>query len=301
MPYPGEHSARLKDPDRYVRFRRENNYFRTGIHAIWGIMEDETVELQAIRFDADKYTVAQAKKWLRDHEFDYILFEPAAEEDSKMNRLTKYLERPFELKELEDDGIFSGYGSVFDVVDSDSEVVAKGAFKRSLAAWKKKKRMPALLWQHNSGEPVGVYTEMHEDDIGLFVQGRLAMKTARGSEAYELLQMGAISGLSIGYNVVKEEQDSETEITTLKEIDLWEVSLVTFPANDEARVQTVKSVLQAGELPTEREMEGFLRDAGFSRAQAKAILAEGYKALYQRDADEEVCKQILTETINILS
>ncbi|MCE5270381.1 HK97 family phage prohead protease [bacterium] len=213
----------------------------------------------------------------------------------------KFLERPFQLKGIKENGVFSGYGSVFDVVDSYNEVVAKGAFTRSLEAMKQKQRMPALLWQHNSNEPVGVYAEMHEDETGLFVQGQLAMKTARGAEAYELLRMGAISGLSIGYNVVKEEQDKGTGITVLKEIDLWEVSLVTFPANDAARVQTVKTILESGELPTIREMERFLREAGFSQSQAKAFLAHGYNALSLREADETAFRQGIEHMIDILN
>lgn len=80
-PYPNEHSARLEDPNKYVRFRRQNNKFGDGIHAIWGITEDGKAELQAIRFDKDKFTVAEAKKWLKDHDYKPILFEPAAEEE----------------------------------------------------------------------------------------------------------------------------------------------------------------------------------------------------------------------------
>jgi len=77
MPYPNEHSARIESPSKYVRFSRENDKFGDGIHAIWGITREEKTELQAIRFDADKYTVAEAKKWLADHKIKYIRFEPA--------------------------------------------------------------------------------------------------------------------------------------------------------------------------------------------------------------------------------
>lgn len=173
-----------------------------------------------------------------------------------LNLATKYLERPFEIKVLNEDGSFAGYGSVFGNVDQQNEVVAPGAFSRSLASWKKKKAMPPVLWQHDRDQPVGIYTEMSEDDTGLAVQGNLALKVQRAAEAYELMKMKAVSGLSIGYRVVKEEEDRESGITTLKEVDLWEVSLVTFPANDKARIRTVKSILDAGELPTERESRG---------------------------------------------
>ena len=78
-PYPNEHACRLEDPDKYVRIRRENDKFGDGIHAIWGIQEDKPVELQAIRFDKNKYTVSEAKKWLKDHDYKCKLFEPASE------------------------------------------------------------------------------------------------------------------------------------------------------------------------------------------------------------------------------
>ena len=97
------------------------------------------------------------------------------------------LDVPFKIKAVSEDGLFSGYGSVFGVIDSYKEVVAPGAFSESLS-----QRTPALLWQHRSGEPLGVYTDMVEDSIGLKVEGQLALSTTRGAEAYELLKMKAI-------------------------------------------------------------------------------------------------------------
>src|SRR5690606_4549046 len=101
----------------------------------------------------------------------------------------KHLDVPFEVREVSEDGTFTGYGSVFGVKDSYNEIVVPGAFVDSI-----EKRVPAMLWQHRSGEPIGVYEEVREDSVGLFLRGRLAMKTARGAEAYELLKMKAISG-----------------------------------------------------------------------------------------------------------
>ena len=103
----------------------------------------------------------------------------------------------FSVKDMTEAGIFTGYGSVFGVIDSYKEIVAPGAFVESLSVHKSKGTMPALLWQHRSGEPIGAFTSMEEDAIGLKVTGKIAMKTQRGSEAYELLKMGAISGLSL--------------------------------------------------------------------------------------------------------
>lgn len=196
---------------------------------------------------------------------------------------TKTLDFPFEIKAINDDGTFSGYGSVFGVVDSYDEVVAQGAFSESLSAQKQSGKMPALLWQHRSGEPIGVYTDMQEDNIGLKVEGKLALKTSRGAEAYELMKMKAISGLSIGFVPREDSFDRVTGIRTLKKVDLWEVSLVTFPANDAARVQSVKSIEELTDL---KSAEAYLRDsAGMSRTQAMAFIAK-LKSLGQRDADE---------------
>lgn len=190
-----------------------------------------------------------------------------------------YLDLAFEIKSVQDDGTFSGYGSVFNVVDSYQEVVAPGAFAESLQS-----RMPSLLWQHRSGEPIGVWPSVKEDNIGLQVEGKLALKTARGAEAYELLKMGAISGLSIGFMTREDSYDKMTGIRTLKKVDLWEVSLVTFPANDSARVQQVKSIEA---IQTYAAAEAHLRESGgFSKREAVALVAR-IKSLHGRsDSDE---------------
>ena len=190
-----------------------------------------------------------------------------------------HLDIPFKIKAVSEDGLFSGYGSVFGVVDSYKEVVTPGAFAESLQG-----RMPALLWQHRSAEPLGVYTAVKEDSIGLYVEGKLALKTARGAEAYELLKMGALNGLSIGFVTREDSYDKVSGIRTLKKVDLWEVSLVTFPANDASRVSSVKAVESIQSLS---DAEAYLRDAGgLSRREALAFVAR-IKSLHgQRDAGE---------------
>jgi HK97 family phage prohead protease len=195
----------------------------------------------------------------------------------------------FELKSINDTGTFEGYGSVFGVKDSYSEIVAPGAFTETLEKHKSSGTMPALLWQHRSGEPIGVYTSMSEDSIGLKVSGQLAIKTTRGAEAYELLKMGAISGLSIGFMPREDSYDKLTGITTLKKVDLWETSLVTFPANDAARVQGVKSIESIEDL---KSAEQYLRDSGLSRREAVAFIAR-VKGLGQSDSDEGGMKEII--------
>lgn len=190
-----------------------------------------------------------------------------------------YLDLAFEIKSVKDDGTFAGYGSVFDVLDSYREIVAPGAFTESL-----QNRMPSLLWQHRSGEPIGVWPVVKEDNIGLQVEGKLALKTSRGAEAYELLKMGAISGLSIGFMTREDSYDKLTNIRTLKKVDLWEVSLVTFPANDSARVQQVKSIES---IQTYAAAEAHLRESGgFSKREAVALVARIKSLQGRSDSDE---------------
>ncbi|HLO62163.1 MAG TPA: HK97 family phage prohead protease [Azonexus sp.] len=175
------------------------------------------------------------------------------------------------LKATGENGQIEGYGSVFGVRDSWDDVIAKGAFTASLAAHKSNGTMPAMLWQHEDDEPIGVWTEMKEDDKGLYIKGQLVLETTRGKEAHALLKAGALNGLSIGFISKQWSYDTENDIRTLTEIDLWEVSLVTFPANDKARVTDVKA--SPDELETPKDAERALRDAGYSKSDATAFVS----------------------------
>ncbi len=159
-----------------------------------------------------------------------------------------YMTTPFQVKELGVGGTIAGYASVFDEIDAQSDVVARGAFAKSLLKYKQSKSSPAMLWMHDTAAPIGVWTRLHEDARGLYVEGQLAIKTQDGADAYELLKMGAITGLSIGYNTIKSTKDYKTKIRTLTEVELFEVSLVTFPANVFARVHTVKTPYAKSEI-----------------------------------------------------
>ena len=183
----------------------------------------------------------------------------------------KSIDVGFQVKALSDDGMIEGYGSVFGVRDSYSDIVAAGAFKASLAAHKAAGTMPALLWQHRADEPIGVWTSMVEDQKGLAVVGQLAMDTTRGREAHALLKMRAINGLSIGFYSKEWKYDTENDVRTLTEVDLWETSLVTFPSNSAARVTAVKSIETLESL---REVEMMLRDRGFTKTEAVALVAK---------------------------
>lgn len=193
-------------------------------------------------------------------------------------------------------GTFSGYGAVFGNQDSYGDVIEKGAFKASLREWGKKKRLPPMLLQHGGffgpaedGIPVGLWTRMEEDDTGLLVEGKLfGLETDKGKYIHEGLKSGALDGLSIGYipREVAYGKKPEDPPRTLKKIDLKEVSIVTFPANDEARVADAKSI---EDLVTLSDFEDYLRDAGFSRHQAKAFVS---RLKSQRPCDAEMAQVV---------
>lgn len=189
------------------------------------------------------------------------------------------------------DMTFSGYGAVTGNIDSYGDMIAPGAFADTLAKIKSSGQWPPMLEQHGGWgasatdqTPVGIWTDMAEDGSGLKVTGKLA-DTTRGRDLYALLKMKprpAIDGMSIGY-IAKESSPRsapEEPRRTLKKVDLVELSLVTFPANPKARISSVKSAI------TERECEAILREAGFSRTEAKAFIAGGFKSLRPRDADD---------------
>ena len=174
----------------------------------------------------------------------------------------------FDVKAEGETRTISGRGSVYGNVDLGGDVVLPGAFTKSLASGRK----VAMLWQHDTREVIGMWTKVTEDADGLNVEGVLA-DTPRGNEAYALLKMGAIDGLSIGYQT----KDSEwrEDVRAIKEAELWEVSVVTFPMNEEARVDAVKAAAM-----TEREMERKLtQDAGLSRSVARRLMEGGFNAV----------------------
>jgi len=178
----------------------------------------------------------------------------------------------------DDDGKFEGYASVFDIVDQGMDVVAPGAFRRSLDLGRSVK----LLWQHDMASPIGVWEEIKEDEKGLFVRGRLLNDVQQGREANALMRAGAIDSLSIGYRVNEAVAEGGGSVRRLTDVDLFEVSLVTFPMLPDARITSVKSIR------TIRDFEKSLRDAGFSKTEAKAIAADGFKGLADHRDDVEV-------------
>ena len=145
---------------------------------------------------------------------------------------------PCDLKSVEADGTFSGYASLFGEVDLGQDLVMPGAFRDSLAA--RGPRGVKLLFQHDPNEPIGVWLELNEDARGLFARGRLMPEVSRAREVLSLMRAGALDGLSIGFRTVKGRTDAKTGVRRLDKIDLWEISIVTFPMLPEARVSAVK-------------------------------------------------------------
>jgi len=204
-----------------------------------------------------------------------------------------------EIKAENSKGIFTGYGSIFGNEDQGNDIMQKGAFTKSLVNRPVSK--VKMLYQHKTDEPIGVFTDMYEDSKGLFVKGQLAMGTQKGREAYELLKMGALDGMSIGFRADPEKQgynENKRGVRTLKEVDLMEISLVTFPMNESALIETVK-----GNAKNIREWEKILREAGnLSRTEAKIGAKALSESLSQRDAgdDNKQLADLINKVANII-
>jgi HK97 family phage prohead protease len=166
----------------------------------------------------------------------------------------------------DDQGMIEGYGSVFDVVDQGGDIIAPGAFRQSLASGRKVK----MLYQHDPSSVVGVWNTLEEDGKGLRVAGKLLTSVKAGAEAYEYVKAGAIDGLSIGYRTVKSMDRNGKRV--IMQAELWEVSLVTFPMNEMARIDAVK----AAEMSRDEIERMLTLRAGLSRSVARKLLADGY-------------------------
>jgi len=177
------------------------------------------------------------------------------------------------LGEVEPDGSFAGYASLFGRVDLGKDLVERGAFARSL-----KERGTGgirMLYQHDPAQPIGTWTEIREDTRGLFVRGRLARDVARGREVLSLMRQGALDGLSIGFRTVKARSDAPTGVRHILEADLWEISVVTFPMLPGARVETVKGRRQPA-LPTMVAIErALVKGTGLTGDEARGVAAGG--------------------------
>lgn len=145
------------------------------------------------------------------------------------------------IKSHQSDGFFCGYASVFQLKDFHGDIILPGAFKKSLEKWKAIGSMPKLLWQHDQTRPIGIWQEIYEDDYGLFVKGQLLLDLHQAKEAHALIKAGVIDGMSIGFRPVKTQRAKAGQEKYIEEIDLQEISLVTFAANQKAKVTAVKA------------------------------------------------------------
>lgn len=194
----------------------------------------------------------------------------------------------------------SGYGSIFGNEDKGGDIVMPGAFKACIAEGRK----PKMLWNHDPAQPIGAWDDMSEDEHGLRMRGRISRKGKAG-EIADLIEMGGIEGLSIGYLTQEYEMDAEKGVRKLTKLDLWETSVVTFPMNEMAGIYAMKA-----EDITQRQIERAFKDMGYSNRVAKAMAGGAWKgrdevlrdvaapvpAVDQRDVDE--LKQLLTETLS---
>jgi HK97 family phage prohead protease len=169
---------------------------------------------------------------------------------------------------IDADGTVEGYASLFGVLDQARDMVMPGAFTQTLAL-RGLRRIP-MLFQHDPAEPVGIWLELREDGRGLFARGRLIPEVARGKELLALVKAGAIDGLSIGFRTVKGRVDPRSRIRKLDQIDLWEISIVTFPLLAGARVHAVKDARGVAQTPPDRSDRLFMRYPRFSFARKQA-------------------------------
>ena len=179
---------------------------------------------------------------------------------------------------VDESGQVQGLGSVFGNVDSAGERVVAGAFGTSIRKHHSQGTMPAMLWQHRMAEPVGRWSAMQEDGVGLRMVGQINLNTTRGRDAYEHLKADDISGLSIGYREIKTRPNGQ--VVDLLELDLMEVSIVSMPANPRARVTGVKAESSA-------DVERILREGGLPRAFAAKFAKAGWAALAGETAEPD--------------
>lgn len=190
-------------------------------------------------------------------------------------------------------GTVEGYASVFDLLDRGGDIVLPGAFKASLADWKRRKQSVPILWQHDSSQPIGVWDELIEDARGLKAKGTLILDVPQAVSVRALVKGGAVRGMSIGFRTKEAEIDRATGARKLKKLELWEVSLVTFPMLPEAQISGMKSAADFDAATYEKAF----RDEGLSNREAKiatsvarklALRDEGRTETAHRDGAADV-------------
>jgi HK97 family phage prohead protease len=198
-----------------------------------------------------------------------------------------WMRSEFDLKALDAEGKFSGYASVFNNIDRANEIVVPGAFAESIAALKAKGDTLPFCWQHDLSNPIGDIPVFEEDEKGLYVEGQLWLdESEKARMALRGMKTRSIRGMSFGYRVLGSEPDTMTGARRLTKLDIFEASAVTLACNPEAQVDAVKAGLIEGQLPSLKDFEGFLREAGFSKSQATVIAGRGLKSLIASESDQ---------------
>lgn len=191
---------------------------------------------------------------------------------------TKYLDFQFEIKSIQNEDPdyfqFEGLASTFGNVDNHEDIVLPGAFKKSLT-----EREPVILWQHDSRQPIGMPIEVRETEEGLYLKAKLPRKDefVKG-RVIPQIEVGSIRTMSIGYRTIESEYNSDTDVRLLKEVKLYEISLVTFPSNELAKVSgfkdsTTKLTVEQVKEFTPRELENALRESGMFSKHAAVYLS----------------------------
>lgn len=190
---------------------------------------------------------------------------------------------PFIKQSFKEDGdyfIFSGYGSTFDNVDLGDDRVIKGAFEESL-----KGDLPQMFYMHSMYNPIGVWTSAKEDNIGLFLEGKMPLANTDCKNIAELIKIGAIKSLSIGYRV--QEDEFVGKIRNLKKLDLIEVSPVSIPMNPKAVITGAKSKLKT--MGSMKDIENFLKHSFFlSKIERKILISKIKEFSHLRDVDDNL-------------
>jgi len=201
-----------------------------------------------------------------------------------------------------DQGLFTGYGSVFNSIDSYGDTIMPGAFKNTL----QKNGMPKMFFNHDSwmGMPIGKYLEVKEDDYGLVHDGELTLGMSKADDVYAGMKHGTVEGMSIGFYLDKDdfEENEETGGLIIHRVTkLVETSVVVFPAEEKARIDLDSVKFELESIDSEKEFERFLREVGgFSNGVSKALLARARKILALRDegSDPEQLKALEDRLLN---